>query len=747
GTCQPNQPGNPPSAIDVTTRTDLLQATAFLYEGPNPQQIGVAPGTIKRARVSIFRGKVLDRDGQPIQGVVVRAVDHPEYGYTQTAADGVFSMAINGGQRLRLDYQREGYLPVQRSEEAPLLDYAWFPDVVMTQMDPARTIVDLAGTPAPQVAVATPTADASGPRQQLLLFGSGTQATVTDANGTSQPISTLSVHSTEYTVGPQGPQAMPAPLPPTSGYTYAAEFTVEEAMATPDSRVEFSRPVISYVDNFLHFPVGTPVPVGYYDRVGGMWIPAPNGRVIKVLETLAGLAELDTDGDDAADDAATLAALGIDDEERTILASQYLPGDALWRVPVTHFTTWDSNWPIAPPEDFKYPDDPKPEQKNKQKPGDCHTPIGSTVGCGAQTMNETIGVVGTPFSLSYSTDRSPAYAVGAASANLTLSGPTIPASLKRIEVTTSIAGRTIHQEFAPAANLKTTVAWDGLDGFGRAVAGRQPATVKLSYVYDAVYGRPRADVEKVFGHIPKNPIESDNARAELSGSASARVMLDHSNTALEEGLGGWTLDVHHTYDPRTLTLTRGDNGVQSGDAAGGRPPANVTLAFDYSLPGTDSINDFKATSDGTIYAALTSFFPENRRLMRIFPNGTQQVAAANVEPFAIAIDGDRVLFTDQPRFNASSIPFKPYWPAVLKALKPDGSVVTLAGSAADPCIVNDQGQHPAPPFFGNGGPAIDACLENVSKIAVAPDGSIYLLANAWPTGVPYQLGGSYWQIR
>ena len=67
---------------------------------------------------------------------------------------------------------------------------------------------------------------------------------------------------------------MPAPLPPTSGYTYAVEFSVEEALA-PESRVEFSRPVISYVDNFLHFPVGTPVPVGYSTASAACGSPRP----------------------------------------------------------------------------------------------------------------------------------------------------------------------------------------------------------------------------------------------------------------------------------------------------------------------------------------------------------------------------------------------------------------------------------------------------------------------------------------
>jgi len=50
---------------------------------------------------------------------------------------------------------------------------------------------------------------------------------------------------------------------------------------------------------------------------------------------------LDIDGDSFADDP---QALGIDDAEREQLASRYLVGQELWRVPTPHFTPWDFKW-------------------------------------------------------------------------------------------------------------------------------------------------------------------------------------------------------------------------------------------------------------------------------------------------------------------------------------------------------------------------------------------------------------------
>ena len=47
----------------------------------------------------------------------------------------MFDMAANGGGLLTLRYEKERYLPVQRTVQAPWRDYAWLPDVVMIAYD------------------------------------------------------------------------------------------------------------------------------------------------------------------------------------------------------------------------------------------------------------------------------------------------------------------------------------------------------------------------------------------------------------------------------------------------------------------------------------------------------------------------------------------------------------------------------------------------------------------------------------
>ena len=134
-------------------------------------------------------------------------------------------------------------------------------------------------------------------------------------NGKSKPLSTLKIRATEYTVGTLGMASMPGSLPPSSGYTYAVELTVDEALAAGATSVQFSKPLINYTENFIGAPVGSPVPAGYYDRQQGRWLPSKNGIVIKLLAESNGKAQIDINGDGVADSGDALSALGITDAE------------------------------------------------------------------------------------------------------------------------------------------------------------------------------------------------------------------------------------------------------------------------------------------------------------------------------------------------------------------------------------------------------------------------------------------------
>jgi hypothetical protein len=159
-------------------------------------------------------------------------------------------------------------------------------DVVLIPEDPNVATIDFSQPT--QVARGSVQSDESGTRQQVLVFKQGTQASMTLPDGTVQPLGTIHVRATEYTVGTSGAAAMGGTLPGNSGYTYAVEFSVDEARAAGATAVNFSQPVASYVDNFLGFAVGTKVPSGYYDPKNGRWLAFDDGRVMKLLGVTAG---------------------------------------------------------------------------------------------------------------------------------------------------------------------------------------------------------------------------------------------------------------------------------------------------------------------------------------------------------------------------------------------------------------------------------------------------------------------------
>ena len=556
----PPDPKTVASEVDATLPTALLQATAFLYAGPNPIQTGVAPGAIEGRRVAVLRGQVIDRQGTPLPGAIISIVNHPELGQTISRADGLFDMAVNGGGNLTVRYEKPDYLPVQRKINTPWRDYEWLPTVAMIQLDSKVTTIDLTAATATRVAQGSVVADDDGQRRTTILFPADVEATMILPDGSNQPLTTLSVRATEYTVGVNGPKAMPGPLPGTSGYTYAVELSVDEALAAGAKEVRFSRALPVYVDNFLGFPVGGVVPVGYYDGEKSAWIPSDNGRVVKILSITDGLAAMDLDGSGQPADAAALAALGITDEERRHLAGLYQPDQTFWRVPISHFSPWDCNWPYGPPATARPPRISKPVvEKNLDDPA---IRCGSIIECQNQVLGESVPVVGTPFTLNYKSDRVP----GRQAANhleLTLSGDTISEDLKRIDLEIFVAGRKVVESFSPAANLKHTFIWDGKDAYGRTLLGRQPVQVRVGHVYQGVYYEPD-DSDRSFGIPTGIPITGSRARQEVTLWDEWQDSISTMDIR-SQGFGGWTLSGHHLYDMNGRTLIMGEGSQRSAD--------------------------------------------------------------------------------------------------------------------------------------------------------------------------------------
>ena len=240
----------------------------------------------------------------------------------------------------------------------------------------------------------------------------------------------MNIRATEFTVGANGPKAMPAELPANVAYTYCVDLNADEA-----DNIQFSQPVYFYLDNFLNFPVGGNVPTGYYDETKGVWIPSDNGVIIRILNITDGLVEVDVAGSGAAADAATLTKLGFTDAERQKLAETYAVRKSLWRVPITHFSKWDCNWGWGPPEDAVAPDAEAPTgNESCDKPNACY------IERETQVTRESVAIPGTSVTLNYTSDRAPGRLTDYV-LQIPLSGDTVPASLKRIDLEIEVAGQ------------------------------------------------------------------------------------------------------------------------------------------------------------------------------------------------------------------------------------------------------------------------------------------------------------------
>lgn len=729
----PPDPSTVAPGLNRTVATTMFDATQFLYTGATPIQTDVTGGTIDPTRVAVIRGKVKARADTAISGVEISIQDHPEFGKTFTRADGAFDIAVNGGQFVAVNYRKGGLLPVQRPLHASSQQYENLEDVVMIPLDTAMTVVNF--TAPITVHRASPVTDNDGTRRATLLFQQGTQATMVLPDNSTQPLSSISVRATEFTIGQSGGRAMPGPLPPTSGYTYAAELSADEAIANGARTIQFSKSVPVYLENFPGFAVGLPVPAAVYDTKKAAWIPEANGKIIKIVGVTGGLVNISLDTLGTVADSATLAAIGMTPAERQTLVGLYAVGQSLWRIPVTHFSSVDANYPSGPENQSPGPDGTQGGAKDGQPP--CRP--GSIIECTTQVLGENRSVFGAPFQLAYRSGRTRGY-VKSRTHEIQLTGPTVAPNLVRVDLEIHVAGQRIVSTFPATANQKETFTWNGKDAYGRVVQGEVPMTVRVGYTYPreyyipssaaASFGLPCRGQPSVPGFtnciVPGGQgITNGTPRAEIT-LWNEQVIPVGALDASALGLGGWGLDVHHFYDltGRTLYLGGGNKrvaepvihqiaGIDTAGFSGDGGQATLAKIWDpYGL---------RVGPDNALYFA-DQF---NHRVRRIAPNGIiTTVAGTGVAghdgdggpatqaklgiPFGVAFGPDGSMYIaegfGQPKY--------------IRRVDLAGIITTIAGSGSG-C------DRSSGDTCGDGGPALQASLEFLNSIDVGPDGTIY----------------------
>ena len=719
----------------------------------------VASGAIAPERAGIIHGRTLQASGQPLAGVTVTVHDQPALGSTTTAADGTFELAVSGGALLTLVYRKPGYLEIQRDIDPEQLDYSGADEVRLVQADPVGVVLNPPAAAAWTVARASVHNDGAGARASTLLFAPGTTATMHLPGGATQALpAPWTVRQTEYTAA--GPPAMPGDLPAASGYTYAAELSIDEAEKAGAESVELTPPdastpaAVNYVENFIGAPVGTNVPTGAYDREDAAWQASPDGRVVKVISETGGMANLDTDGDGDSDAADSPAALKLTPGERTALATLFDPGAGLLRVPIPHLSAWDHNWPFSLPPGFRRP---KLGPDGRPLPDMCQEGGSSTIDCEDQTLREGVHVAGTPYELSYSSGWTREAAQR--SIDVPVTDATLPPGLVGIELDVEVAGRHLGHRWADPArpplgaalpaivpNLTDHLEWDGLGLDGRPVIGAVRARVTLTYYYTPVYsGLGPSPTGISFASLATSgaPTFTGGVRCATGtlfagpgdlcpfgvSTSEIRVLggIDRSST----GLGGWDLNVHHIFDPATRDVLLGDgtrrqNGeldlgvirtVAGPGALGsdGSPFTGATLSDPFLVMPDNSIVHVGAASwldrwipgQGKVHIAGTddNGAPQECDGGAALNRQIRTVTAAAARP-----DGSIVLaISRQPGAPVGSR---------ICLLRTDGTLIRIAGTDNAACGTPDQCR-------GDGGPALNAVLTKPYSMTVGEDGSIY----------------------
>jgi len=615
-------------------------------------------------RFSVITGLVHDLTGFPISDVSLTIHGHPEYGTAKTNAEGRFSFPVEGGGTITVVYQKESLITAQRQVYIPWNDIAIAETIQMIAEDPAASTVSFDGNLNTIVAhQSTEVSDAFGNRSCTMVFTGGNRAYLVDEEGNDvQELTTITTRATEFTT----PDSMPAILPSNVAYTYCAELSVDGAQ-----RVRFDKTVITWVDNFLGFDVGEIVPVGYYDRDRGVWVPSENGVVVKLLDTdTDGIVDaLDANGDDLPDDLNNSGSFsdevtGLDDPER------YAPGSIFWRVPVTHFSPWDCNWPYGPPDDATPPNpegEPDTDQQQDEEKS-CKSYTNSFVEDRSRIFHEDIPIPGTNMTLHYAGNRVEGYK---SVITVPASGETIPESLKRIIVKVEVAGRTLEQVLEPLPNQKAEFIWDGLDYLGRPVDGTTTAHISMGFVYDAVYYIP-ADFQQAFGQAG-GEATGVRARQEVTSWKRSEVVIDSKSKAKGILAEGWTLSSHHHLDPKDHSrLYKGDGTVTADNA----------IIID-TVAGTGTRG---YSGDGSPATEAQLYLPEG-----------------------VAVDA------------AGNIFIADYYNHRIRKVDAGGIITTIAGSGP---IGWKQGG-----YSGDGGPATEARLDYSNDVAVDAAGNIFIAGN------------------
>jgi RHS repeat-associated protein len=420
---------------------------------------------------------------------------------------------------------------------------------------------------------------------------------------------------------------MMASLPGPTTYTYAADISTDEAVAAGAHGVTFSQPVVFYVDNFLHAPVGTPVPLGAYDGQASHWESLSSAFVVQVLAD----GRVDATGDGQAD-----ADFPLAPGEAASLLAHFPAGTQLVRGVTTHFSGVDANWAWRCVGSCS-----GAASISTAHTEECPTcKGGSIIDVHNQHLSEAMAVPGTPLTLLYHSHRAAARPQRLHLTATALPDGGAPVSSVGARFTLDVAGQHFEADI-DGGTVGTTqdFVWDGKDAWGRTVGGVVPATVGVGYGYGGVYVRKATGGgAAVYLDTSKDDFVAWPAADAVTLSATRDVawIMTKATFAMgdwlsREGLGGLSVDKVHGYSGATGTLFLGD-GTQFSTGQLGLTLKRVVgggsaSGDDISALDADLYSDVAYLAegpDGTVY-----FVEYGRRIRALTKTGRLKTVAGS----------------------------------------------------------------------------------------------------------------------
>ena len=669
-------------------------------------------GALVSTRAAIIRGRIVDRNsGAALPNVSVVVLNHPEFASltsTQTRSDGYYDIAVNGGETYTLEFTLSGRVPVQRKAVTRWLDFTAMPDAAMVVFGTAQTMTRDAPS-AWQVFRGDPTtSDAPyGTRRPRLFIPPMTHPTL-PASGN------YDVRATEFTVGALGAAAMPGDLPAQSAYTYAVDLSiVGQTGTTPNI---FNKTMYLYVEDFTGQPVSnsaptpTAAPTGYYDRVTGTWKADTTGTIIS-FSVSGGVATL-TSG----------VAPGMlpGDGELAMLGQEYgptLPNQLFWRVPVNHFTSWDTNWNAGLAPNAVVPPSAAPQADTPSPRSTCNP--GSVIECENQVLGESIPVGGTPFSLHYRSETQNGYhpTITVPLADATPPNKAVITTLDRAEVEIVVAGQRHVFPFTAQLlpNQMMQWSWDRTDAYNNIVQGSVQAHVTVAYVYKPADTNYTAN----FGSFPSGVTFTGTTRA--NREIRLEKKYDLTIGGLDDkplGLSGWTLSANHVMEPNTGTVWfgNGTKRVVSDQAAllttvvAGGSPSDVAVATDGSVYAVASASHAIVKQSGSNFAAWSGVWPGASRTV---VDGVTHILSVGVYAGSVTVaPNGQIYITENCR--------------ILRVDPVTTLTYVVAGVlSGGVCPSNPPQPNPPLPYSPDGTLATAAFLDYLNQTDVTPDGSVY----------------------